>query len=39
MRAESALYNLQILLLYNRFQDDYDGIVDYAMLIKMNESN
>lgn len=32
MRAESALYNLQILLLYNRFQDDYDGIVDYAMV-------
>lgn len=39
MRAEFALYNLQILLLYNRFQDDYDGIVDYAMLIKMNETN
>lgn len=34
MRAESALYNQQILLLYKRFQDDDDddGIVDYAMV-------
>lgn len=33
MRAESALYNQQILLLYKRFQDDDDdGIVNYAMV-------
>lgn len=32
MRAESALYNQQILLLHKRFQYDYDGIVDYAMV-------
>lgn len=34
MRAESALYKKQILLLYKCFQedDDDDGIVDYVMV-------